>query len=157
MKRLIAALALVLSAQRLAAQQVHPAVDDRLTGAAALIFNGHGDQARLQLHKAIESYRTDSHPAGEGIALVLLGMADVAANRTAEAANNIDSGVVKLEQAGDSVTAVIGLWMLAEAQLGEGKVDASLATHERALAVLRDAALPTSRFTMDGLRLLGPA
>ena len=64
---------------------------------------------------------------------------------------------MKLEQAGDSISAFIGLWMLAEVQRGIGKVDASLATHERALTMLHDAALPTARFTMGGLKFLGPA
>lgn len=155
--RFVAALILVVLTPCLGADEAHPAIDERLKDAGALVFAGRGNEARLQLHKAIDAYRNESNATGEGVSLVLLGIADVDAGRDAEATTNLESGAVKLEQAGDKFSAVIGLWALAQYQLGLERVDASKGTHERALNMLREAASTKSKFNLDGLRLLGPA
>jgi CHAT domain-containing protein len=154
MRSLIATAVFLLSVQCLAAR---PAVDDRLAGAATLICTGRGDQARVQIHKALESYRVESNGLGEGMALLLLGYADVAANRPVDAMTNLESGAVELEQAGDAVSAVIGLWMMAEVQKATGNVDGAIATYDRALALLQRASSPSAPFTLDGFMLLAPA
>lgn len=157
MLRFVVVLMLLPSAASLHAEQPRWATDERLKDAAALVFAGRGDEARLQLHRAIDDYRNESNPAGEGVGLFLLGAADVAAGRDAEATTNLESGAVKLEQSGDTISAVIALWALAQYQLGMERVDASRRTHERALALLHEAASPKSKFNLDGLRLLAPA
>jgi tetratricopeptide (TPR) repeat protein len=155
MSRLAVALMLLVSARSVSAAR--SVTDENLKNAAALVFAGRGDEARLQIHKAIDDYRSESNAAGEGTGLFLLGAADVAAGRDAEATTNLESAAVKLEQSGDTISAVIALWALAQYQLGMERVDASMATHERALKMLREAAAPKAKFNLDGLRFLAPA
>jgi len=131
--------------------------DERLSGAALLIFSGKPVEALPILQVALAAYRAESNLAGEGITLVLLGLTDLGASRTDDARKNIETGSEKLHEAGDSFTAFVALWMLAEIDKGSGKIDAAITRHELALVVLREAGAANARFTLAGFKILAPA
>ena len=131
--------------------------DESLDGVATLVFAGKTAEARPRLESALASYRTDDDAAGEGIVLVLLGMADVSDRKVADARIRLAAGATKLQEAGDVISAMIAMWALVELDSVEGKVDAALAGYEKALAMLTAAAEPGSPFTLEGFRILAPA
>jgi CHAT domain-containing protein len=129
----------------------------RLSNVAMLIFSGKHVEARPILDDALLAFRAESDAAGEGITLVLIGIADVAAQKTTDARGHLEAGAVELRKAGDAMSAFLAHWMLAELETSEGRLEASIARHEQALEAIREATAPGAPFTVDGFKLLAPA
>lgn len=134
-----------------------PLDQERLSGAAMLAFSGKHEEARPQLEKALAAYRAEKNAFGEGVSLVLLGIVDIAAQKSTIARLHLEEGAAILREAGDFITSFLALWMLAELDTSEGKLQASLVRHGVALSVLEAASSPDAPFKLDGLVLLGPA
>lgn len=133
------------------------ATNDRLSGLGMLVFSGKHAEARPQLEAALQQYRSESNATGEGVTLVLLGISDVAEEKTGAARRRLDEAAVKLREGGDGFSAFLAYWMIAHLETSEGKLDASIVQHERALAALEELSSSGAPFTLDGLMLLGPA
>jgi len=129
----------------------------RLSDVAMLIFSGKHAEARPILDDARRAFRAESDAAGEGITLVLIGIADVAEQKTVDARGHLEAGALQLRKAGDAMSAFMAHWMLAELETGEGRLEASIARHEQALEAIREATAPGAPFTLDGFKLLAPA
>jgi CHAT domain-containing protein/Tfp pilus assembly protein PilF len=151
----IAALLLFACTSGLAEEPVQQ--EARLANVGMLVFSGKHEEARPLLEKALAAYRAESDGAGEGITLVFLGITDIAANNSVDGRRHLEDGAAKLRKAGDAISAFIALWMLAELETGEGKLDASIARHESALEAIEEANRPGAPFTLDGFKLLAPA
>ncbi|MFL6244790.1 MAG: CHAT domain-containing protein [Thermoanaerobaculia bacterium] len=130
---------------------------DRLGQTAMLAFSGKHEEARPQLESALAAYRVEKNDQGAGVALVLLGIVDVAANQSMQARLHLEEGAAVLRRADDFITSFLALWMLAELDTSTGKLQSSLIRHATALAALEAAAAPGATFKLDGLKLLGPA
>ncbi|HEX2835299.1 MAG TPA: CHAT domain-containing protein [Thermoanaerobaculia bacterium] len=133
------------------------AADQRLSNAALLAFSGKQEEARPRVEAALKAYHDEGNAFGEGVSHVLLGIIDIAAEKPAAARVRFEKGANLLQEAGDFVTALMALWMIAESDTGEGHLEDSLSSHARALATLDAAVNSDLPFRMDGVILLGPA
>jgi CHAT domain-containing protein/Tfp pilus assembly protein PilF len=152
----VLALFLILSSHTLDAQDAVSSAAERIRGAAVEIFSGQSAQARLEIQETLVFYRAQKDLAGEGMCLVLLGLADVASEDREQAVENLEKGASLLHQAGDPFSAFIPLWMVASLDTTEANLELIVERHRRALAMLDKAASATT-FSLEGFRVLAPA
>ncbi|HEX6158996.1 MAG TPA: hypothetical protein VF111_02450 [Thermoanaerobaculia bacterium] len=98
----------VLLTSPLSATRAASPADPKLSNTATLIFAGKVAEARTLLTEAREAYRADGDVIGEGVALFLLALADVAAEERTSARTKLNSASSRLTGAGDGLAA----WMV---------------------------------------------
>jgi CHAT domain-containing protein len=153
----IALLSLVIASAVFGQHAAESSAKNGLDGVMSLILSGKAAEARLKIQQALEAYRSESNRAGEGISRFFLGMLYLAESKPVEAQQEIDAGVSKLEEAGDFMSAVTALILLAAIENQQGDRAAALVHHERALGMLEAASASEARFSLAGLVLIAPA
>ncbi|MDQ3281189.1 MAG: CHAT domain-containing protein [Acidobacteriota bacterium] len=152
--RVMLALALLLFT---ATAESQPASKEPLAGVAMEVFNGRHRQARPAIEKALAAYRAASDAGGEGVSLLLLGLADVADEKLDDGRGHLDAGIAKLRETGDFMTAFIGLMALAELETNLGRTAAAVERHRQAVEAIEEASQPAARFTLAGFKVMAPA
>lgn len=132
------------------------AADDPLAGVREKIVGHQHKDAREQLLKARDVFAARKDPAGEALAWLLLGVTDTALENGVAARSEIETATEKFVALGDHFSAAVGLIALATFDKSEDRLTDAMATYERALAMLRRAAEPDSRFSLDTLKAIGP-
>jgi CHAT domain-containing protein len=131
------------------------AADDPLAGIRELIVDK-PKEAREQIVKARDTFVAQSNPTGEATTLLLLGAVDASLEDIESARTELEQAATQFAALGDPLTAWLSIRSLAELERAQGRIDQSIAMHERGLAFLEKAADPQSKFSLDTLRVLGP-
>ena len=127
--------------------------ETRLKDLAMMVFNGKSDEAAPWLEAAVTTYHAESNAAGEGIALFLLGVADVARQKPVDVHPRFEKAAALLQQSGDTISAVIVIWAMSQTDKGQARMD----DYKRALDLIAAASAPGAPFTLEGLKILAPA
>jgi CHAT domain-containing protein/tetratricopeptide (TPR) repeat protein len=133
------------------------AQDDPLARVRNLLASGCYDEARGDLVNACRAFHEHSNAPGEAAAWLLLGLTDCALGDTASQRIDFEEAEVKFIAVDDPFGAWLSVFALAELERGQGRLENSIAIHERGLALLRRAADPRSKFSLATLKVLAPA
>jgi CHAT domain-containing protein/predicted negative regulator of RcsB-dependent stress response len=133
------------------------AQDDPLARVRNLLASGCYDEARDDLVNASRRFHEHSDASGEAAAWLLLGLTDCALHDTASQRIDFEEAEVKFIAVDDPFGAWLSVFALAELERGQGRLETSIAIHERGLALLQRAADPRSKFSLDTLKVLAPA
>jgi CHAT domain-containing protein/predicted negative regulator of RcsB-dependent stress response len=132
------------------------AQDDPLARVRNLLASGCYDEARDELVSASRRFHERSDAPGEAAAWLLLGLTDCALGDTASQRIDFEEAEVKFIAVDDPFGAWLSVFALAELERGQGRLENSIAIHERGLALLQHAADPRSKFSLATLKVLGP-
>ncbi len=119
------------------------------------VMAGRTEDARKQILAVLETARKQNDVAQQAMCHLMLGMTEGTAGNTAAALTSLDEGARLFSTAGDHFGAFLTLWALGEMQSREAQFDESVATFERALAVLEKAAQPGESFSIERLQSIG--
>ncbi|HEX9985009.1 MAG TPA: CHAT domain-containing tetratricopeptide repeat protein [Thermoanaerobaculia bacterium] len=131
------------------------AQSDPLAGLGQLVISGRSQEARTRLLEARERYIAQKNASGEAAIWLLLGMTDITAHDAEGARRNLMEAEARFTAGGDHFGAWMTLWMASELDKLEGRHDDAIVLHERARKLLREAADPTSRFSIESFMVLG--
>ncbi|MCU1350535.1 MAG: hypothetical protein JWO56_3565, partial [Acidobacteria bacterium] len=131
------------------------AAEDPLAGIGQLLFAGKIAEAHAQIEKARQTYLTQGNPSGEAVSYLLLGLTDVGLDKASEARVNLAESSAKFTALGDHFGAWMSLWVLADLERREGSDDAALAASERSIALLSEAAVSSTPFSMESMKAVG--
>lgn len=145
MKRLITILVISVSFSAYA--------EDRLSDAGALIFSGRAAEARIQLGKALSTYRAAKDDPHDANGSLLLGIADLADKDVPAARSDLQYASRKLESINDRFGAWFALLILAQIENDEGQSQAAISLYERSLALLQQMADPARPLSLESLRV----
>jgi len=135
---------------------IFAAADDRLSGVGAQIMSGHAREARETIVQARDAYVAIGDRANEAAAWFLLSLCDSALKDSELAHADIEHAAPEFAATGDHFGEWLSLWTMAGLETGQGHFADSIVTYERALAALRAAADPASKFSLETLKILGP-
>ncbi len=130
---------------------------DPLDGVGRLLIDGRAGEARPQIIAIRDDAIARKDVSREASAWMLLAMTYVASSDADNARTHLLQAEAKYMALGDYFGAWTSLWMLAEIESWDGGFDAAIAVHERAQALLTRAADPSAPFTIDTLKVVGPA
>ncbi|HYC60679.1 MAG TPA: CHAT domain-containing tetratricopeptide repeat protein [Thermoanaerobaculia bacterium] len=132
------------------------ATEDSLAAASELLMKHSYQEAKEELLMARAKFIGEQNALGEACVVMLLAAADAALKDPAAARVGFEDAAAKFLALDDTFTAWLSLRTLAELEKQEGQIDASIAVHERALAMLQKAAEPQSKFSFGAIKILGP-
>ncbi len=141
----VTALLLSLFAQPLFAQQI----PGGLTGSpVATAIVQRPEQTKAELTRTLETARKEKDPHGEAIALLMLGLTELALNNPDGSRVNLEESAKKMEAQND----VIGQWMatlvLAQLEQALGNTQQALTSMEKTLDILSAGKASTAPFTL---------
>jgi CHAT domain-containing protein/Flp pilus assembly protein TadD len=131
------------------------AAEDPLAGVGQLLFAGKIAEARVQIEKARQTYVTQGNASGEAVSYLFLGLTDVALDKASDARADLAESSGKFTALGDHFGAWMSLWVLADLERREGSDDAALAASERSIALLSDAKVSNTPFSIESMKAVG--
>lgn len=126
---------------------------DPLAGVGQLLFTRRGVEAREQLRKAKAVFEAEGAAQKVAATTLLLGVA-ASIDDHREARQHLADAATQFTAVGDHFGAWLALWMLAETERSDADARAAIATWERAFALLRQAAAPGQKFSIESAELL---
>lgn len=133
------------------------AQNDALSSIGQLLMNGRAVEARSQIVALRADAVAHNDATAEAGSWLLLGMTDVTLGDEVNARTELREAEEKYTSAGDFFGAGMSLFVRGKLESDAGRWDDAIAAHERADAVLLQAADPSAPFSMDTLRILGTA
>lgn len=131
------------------------AADESLADIGQLLRSGKAKEAREAATRVRDTYVSEGNRSGEAAAWLLLAMTDVTLDDAEAARNDLQNASSKFTSLGDAFGAWMSMVMLAYIEMADENYDEAIAIHERTLAFLRDAAAPTTHFSLDSVKILG--
>lgn len=112
-------------------------------------------QARQELTKALQEYRTNKNRHGEALTLLQLGFTEAGLGNISGARTNLAEAVEKMRAQNDLVGTWMALLVLSQIEVASGRPAEALPHVERALTTLHEAKASTAPFSLKTLMALG--
>jgi CHAT domain-containing protein/tetratricopeptide (TPR) repeat protein len=129
--------------------------DALLKGLGDEILQGHTDKSLKTLDEALQIYRQAGDRRGEASCHLLKGLALFAGGDKAGSTAELETSLTMRQELGDRFDAWQILWLLAETDKQEGRLEKARTRLEEALGLLQEIERSSEPLSLDGFRQLG--